>query len=534
LLARPQLDGSGGIRLQDVVETSRRVRETGSRLDKVGHLAACLRRAEPVAIPALVALLSGEPRQGRIGLGPASVSGAAPRQAATAPVLTLFDVDAALDRIAGRGGPGASADRARLFGELLARATREEQDFLLRAVLGELRQGALEGLMIEAVAQAAELPSDEVRRALMVRGDLGAVARVALTSGRRGLAHLAIELFRPVKPMLAQTAKDTADALAQLGRAAFEDKLDGARIQVHKQGHDVRVFTRQLNDVTDAVPEVVEAVRNLAVRTLILDGEALAFRGDGTPQPFQVTMRRFGRKLEVARLRESIPLCPVFFDCMYLDDEVILDLPAEERFSALSEALPEALLIRRSVTGEPAAAEAFLREALARGHEGVMAKDLRAPYEAGARGRSWLKVKPAVTLDLVVLAAEWGHGRRRGWLSNLHLGARDPATGGFVMLGKTFKGMTDAMLTWQTDALQKLALSRDAYTVHVRPELVVEVAFNDIQVSPQYPGGLALRFARIKRYRPDKRPEEADTIETVRSIYAQRLKGRGEEPRVGN
>lgn len=529
---RPQKAEIGGIRLQDIVETSRRVRETSSRLDKVRHLAACLERTEPDAIAAAVALLSGAPRQGRIGLGPASVNAAVPRQAAEAPVLTLAEVDAALERIARTSGPGASADRARLLGELLARATREQQDFLLRVVLGELRQGALEGLMVEAVAQAAKLPLDKVRRALMVRGDLGAVARVALTGGRPGLAGLGIELFRPLKPMLAQTAQDTADALAQLGRAAFEDKLDGARIQAHKQGRDVRVFTRQLNDVTVGVPEIVEAVRDLAVRTLILDGEALALRGDGMPQPFQVTMRRFGRKLEVGRLRESIPLRPVFFDCLYVDDEAILDRPAEERFAALGGALPEALLIRRCVTGEPAAAEAFLREALARGHEGVMAKDLRTPYEAGARGRSWLKIKPVVTLDLVVLAAEWGHGRRRHWLSNLHLGARDPATGGFVMLGKTFKGMTDAMLAWQTDALQKLAIGRDAYTVHVRPELVVEVAFNDIQASPQYPGGLALRFARVKRYRPDKRPEDADTIETVRSIYERRRKAAAEEPSV--
>ncbi len=527
---RRRKDQIDRIRLQDIVETSRRVRETSSRRDKVRHLAACLERTEPDLVAAAVALLSGEPRQGRLGLGPASVSAAAPRQRAVAPVLTLAEVDTALERIARTSGAGAATDRARLLGELLARATGEEQDFLLRVVLGELRQGALEGLMVEAVAQAARLPLDDVRRALMVRGDLGAVACVALSGGRSGLADLGIELFRPLKPMLAQTAEDTADALAQLGRAAFEDKLDGARIQVHKLGHDVRVFTRQLNDVSAGVPEILEAVRDLAVRTLILDGEALAFRGDGMPQPFQVTMRRFGRKLEVERLRESIPLRPVFFDCLYLDDEAILDRPAQERFAALGEALPQDLLIRRSVTDEPAAAEAFLRQALARGHEGVMAKDLRAPYEAGARGRSWLKIKPAVMLDLVVLAAEWGHGRRRGWLSNLHLGARDPATGGFVMLGKTFKGMTDAMLAWQTEALQKLAIRRDAYTVYVTPALVAEVAFNDIQASPQYPGGLALRFARIKRYRPDKQADDADTIETVRSIYERGRKAGAEEP----
>jgi DNA ligase-1 len=438
-------------------------------------------------------------------------------------------VDAAFERIARAQGAGSPSDRGRQMGELLARATRGEQDFLLRLALGELRQGALEGLMVEAIARAADLPVAEIRRAFMVCGDLGTVARDAVGEGRPGLERLSVRLFRPLKPMLAQTCGDAADALALLGRCAFEDKLDGGRIQVHKEGREVRVFTRRLNDVTAATPEIVEAVRDVPVRALIADGEALAFRADGLPQPFQVTMRRFGRKLEVERLRRSLPLRPFFFDCLYLDDEIMLDRPAEARFAALAGVMPEALLIRRCVTGDRGEAEAFVRQALDRGHEGVMAKALAAPYEAGARGRSWLKIKPAVTLDLVVLAAEWGHGRRRGWLSNLHLGARDPATGGYVMLGKTFKGMTDEMLAWQTAALQKLAVARDDYTVHVRPALVVEIAFNDIQASPRYPGGLALRFARVKRYRPDKRPEDADTIETVRSIYERRFatEGRG-------
>ena len=420
-------------------------------------------------------------------------------------------------------GAGSAVNRARLLNELLARATQEEQDFLLRAVLGELRQGAVAGLMVEAVAQAAGVPVDDVRRALMVSGDLGAVAQAALIEGRHGLARLTVQLFRPLKPMLAQTAKDTGEALMRLGKAAFEYKLDGARIQLHKQGNEVRIFTRHLNDVTVAVPEIVEAVRDIAVPSLILDGEALGFQRDGTPQPFQVTMRRFGRKLDVDRLRQSIPLRPFFFDCLYLDGEAILDRPNAERVAALASAVPDCLLIPRCVIGEKTEAEAFAHAASAAGHEGIMAKALDAPYEAGARGGAWLKIKTAMTLDLVVLAAEWGHGRRTGWLSNLHLGARDPETEGLAMLGKTFKGLTDEMLAWQTAELRKPAIAGDAYTVHVEPKLVVEIAFNDIQASPRYPGGLALRFARVKRYQPDKRPEEADTINTVRAIYQRRV-----------
>jgi DNA ligase 1 len=513
--------------LFDIVSTSRRVRETSARSEKVRHLAECLRRAEPDGIETVVALLSGEPRQGRIGLGPAALREAMPPAGAPIPELTVAEVDAALEQLARVRGAGSAADRARQMGELLARSTREEQDFLVLAVLGELRQGALEGLMVEAVAQAAGVPVEEIRRALMVSGDLGAAARAALTEGRPGIARLAIGLFRPLKPMLAQTAEDTGQALAQLGTAAFEYKLDGARIQVHKDGRDVRVFSRYLNDVTAAVPEVVEAVRELDIGTVILDGEAIALQSDGRPRPFQVTMRRFGRKLDVERLRESIPLHPFFFDCLYVEGAAILDRPGEERVAALAGAVPRQLRVPRRVTAERAEGEAFLETALAAGHEGLMAKALQAPYEAGARGGGWLKIKPAATLDLVVLAAEWGHGRRTGWLSNLHLGARAPGTGAFVMLGKTFKGMTDEMLAWQTAELQKLAITSDGYTVHVQPKIVVEIAFNDIQASPHYPGGLALRFARVKRYRPDKRAEDADTIDTVRAIYERRLNGKG-------
>jgi DNA ligase 1 len=515
------------MQLYDIVTTSQSVRETSARSDKIRHLAACLRNVEPDHIETAVALLSGELRQGRIGLGPATLHAAMPPDAAPAPDLTLAEVDATLARIAQTSGAGSTTDRARLIGELFARATKDEQEFLQRVVLGELRQGAVEGLMVDAVAQAAGLPIGEIRRALMVSGDLRVVATAALTEGWQGLARMSIRLFRPLKPMLAQTAEDSCEALKQLGTAAFEYKLDGARIQAHKEGSDVRIFTRYLNDVTAAVPEIVEAVRGLAVRSLILDGEALACLPDGRPRPFQVTMRRFGRKLDVERLRKSIPLYPFFFDCLYIEGSAILDCPAAERSAMLASRVPERLVVPRRVTGEKNEAEAFLQAVLAAGHEGVMAKALAAPYEAGTRGGAWLKIKPAVTLDLVVLAAEWGHGRRTGWLSNLHLGARSPTTGGFVMLGKTFKGMTDEMLEWQTAELRKLAIANDPYTVYVQPKLVVEIAFNDIQASPHYPGGLALRFARVKRYRPDKKAEEADTIETVRALYERRLNKEG-------
>ena len=514
------------MRLHDIVAASRSVGETSGRSEKIRHLADCLRRAGPEEIEIAVGLLSGEARQGRIGIGPAALHAAASAAPAAAPALTLSDVDQALDQIAGTRGAGSAADRARLTFELLSQATRDEQHFLLRALLGELRQGAVEGLMVEAVAKAAEIPLDEVRRALMVSGDLGTVARAALTEGRPALARMAVQLFRPLKPMLAQTAESVSEALERLGEAAFEYKLDGARIQLHKRESEVRIYTRSLNDVTCAAPEIVEAARGLPASSLILDGEAIGFQQDGRPQPFQITMRRFGRKLDVPRLRQEIPLRAFFFDCLYLDGSPIIDHPGSQRFAALTQAVPEPLLIRRRVSRDETEAALFLQEALAAGHEGIMAKALDAPYEAGGRGRGWLKIKPAITLDLVVLAVERGNGRRSRWLSNLHLGARDPATGGFVMLGKTFKGMTDEMLAWQTEELRKLAISDDGYTVQVAPRLVAEIAFNDIQASPRYPGGLALRFARVKRYRLDKKAEDADTIETVRAIHERHGGGR--------
>ena len=505
----------------ELVQTSRRVAETSGRLAKIELVAALLKRAAPEEIATAVAFLSGSPRQGRIGIGYATLQAAKPGHAAEAPTLELTRVDATLQRLANTTGKGSAQTKERLLGELLSRGTAEEQQFLLRLVMGELRQGALEGLVTEAVARAAGLGPGAVRRATMLAADLGRVAHAALTEGAAGLTSFRVELFRPLQPMLAQAAADVKDALTRLGEgeAAFEYKLDGARIQVHKAGDEVRVFSRQLNDVTQAVPEVVDAVRRLPLADAILDGEAIALRPDGTPLPFQVTMRRFGRKLDVERLRADLPLAFFFFDLLYADGAPLLDEPYARRFAALAAAVPAEQRVPRIVTSDAGAAAVFFQRAIAAGQEGLMAKALDARYDAGARGAAWLKLKPAHTLDLVVLAAEWGHGRRHGRLSNLHLGARDADAGGFVMLGKTFKGMTDEMLEWQTAKLLELETRRDTYVVYVRPELVVEVAFNGIQESPTYAGGLALRFARVVRYRPDKAADQSDTIATVRELH---------------
>jgi DNA ligase-1 len=507
------------MQLTDVVDTSRRVGEVGGRLEKIRLLASLLSAVPPDEIETAVAFLSGSVRQARLGVGYAALQAAMAASAAE-PSLELSEVDAAFDLISRvPAGKGSTAERQRTLRELLARATEPEQDFLFRLVIGELRQGAVEGLMLEAVARAANVPAERVRRARMMAGGLGGVARTALAGDAAGLGEFATQLFRPVHPMLAGSADDAGVAIEELGEAALEYKLDGARIQVHKSGDQVGVFSRRLNDVTAAAPELVDAVRALPARELILDGEVIALRANGTPHPFQTTMSRFGKRLDVERARREVPLTPFFFDLLYLDGGSLVDEPAHARLTALLDVVPEAMLVPRTLTSSPADAQAFLQRALAQGHEGIMAKALDATYQAGHRGRRWLKVKPANTLDLVVLAAEWGHGRRHGWLSNLHLGARNPIGGGFVMLGKTFKGMTDEMLDWQTKRLLELEVARDGHIVHVRPELVVETAFNEVQASSQYPGGVALRFARIKRYRTDKTAAEADTIEAVQQIY---------------
>jgi DNA ligase-1 len=513
--------------LHELVVTSAAVAEASARLAKIDRLATLLRRLNPAEVDIAIAFLSGEPRQGRIGIGGSAIREAQPSTAAPAPALQLGEVDDVFGRIAAMAGRGSPLERVGLLRDLLERATADEQDFLIRLLFGELRQGALEAVLAEAVARAANVSSDDIRRAAMFAGSLAPVAHAALAGAPADLSRFEMRLFRPVQPMLAHTASDVGAALANLaGDVALEWKLDGARIQVHKAGDEVKVFSRTLREVTAAVPEVVDAVRGLSAAELILDGEVIALRPDGTPEAFQRTMQRFGRKLDVDRLRSEMPLTPFFFDCLYVDGAAMIDAPQSERFGTLAELAPSAA-VPRLLRPDPDEAARFVAETLQRGHEGVMVKALASGYAAGRRGSQWLKVKPARTLDLVVLAAEWGHGRRTGWLSNLHLGARGAPGEGFAMLGKTFKGMTDQMLAWQTERLLQLEMSRDAYTVYVRPELVVEIAFNDVQESPHYRSGLALRFARVKRYRQDKTAADADTLETVRDIYR---RSSGREP----
>jgi ATP-dependent DNA ligase I len=525
-----------------LVQASEAVKQTRSRQQKIEHLAACMEAlsaegrggaasvaggaADPPeagvdpnrTLEVGVAYLAGDLLQGRIGIGPAAVFKNPPGSAQPGGVLRVQDVDRCFDAIQAVRGAGAVGERLRLWLQLLERGTQPEQQFLRRLVVGELRQGALESLVADAVARAARVRPEAVRRALMLSGSLPVIARAALLGGEAALARYQIELFRPLQPMLAQTAETPELALGQLSEAAFEYKLDGVRVQVHKSGQEVRVFTRQLSDVTSAVPELVDIVRGLPSASLVLDGEVLSLRGDGSPQPFQVTMRRFGRKLDVAAMREAQPLSPFFFDCLHQDGVDLIDESTSRRIAVLDEVVRSELRMPRLVTAEAAQAAQFFESALEAGHEGVMAKALDAPYAAGRRGQAWLKVKSHHTLDLVVLGVEWGNGRRQGWLSNLHLGARDPEGGGFVMVGKTFKGLTDELLRWQTEALSGREVERHAYGLRVRPELVVEIAFNDVQLSPQYPGGVALRFARVKRYRLDKSPLEADTIDTLRAL----------------
>jgi DNA ligase-1 len=507
------------MKLIELVRTSTSVAATPGRLEKIAKLSAFLQRLSEDEIPIAIGFFTGWPRQGRLGVGWAAVSSANTQQPAAEPMLELREVDRVFDALKGVKGKQSGTERLRVLSELFERATAAEQSFLAALAIGEVRQGALEGVLVEAVAKAAGVPSASVRRSVMLVGDLAMVASAVLGSeGAAALARYQVELFRPVQPMLADSAPNVAAALGEHVRAVLEWKLDGARIQVHRRDDRVAVYTRSLNDVTAAVPEVIEVVRGLAARELILDGEVIALARDGSPLPFQTTMRRFGRRLDVAALRAELPLQPFFFDVLWCDGEDLLDQPLSERLQRLDSVIPVTWRVPRIVTADIEDAKRFEADALARGHEGVMAKALDAPYAAGRRGSAWLKVKTARTLDLVVLAVEWGSGRRQGWLSNLHLGARDPSTGGFVMLGKTFKGMTDELLAWQTKELLARETGRDGHVVHVRPELVVEIAFNDVQRSPHYPGGVALRFARVKGYRPDKRPEEADTIEAVRAF----------------
>jgi DNA ligase-1 len=500
--------------LRQVVDTSRAMAQTSKRTAKIVLAADLFRQLEPEEIRAVAAYLSGATRQSKIGVGYATIRDAL-GSPAVEPSITVRELDATLDRLATTRG---SRGKQSLLRELMTRATEPEQRFLSGLLTGELRQGALEGLMIDALAKASNIPCEHVRRAVMMAGDFATVAEAALIQGEAALSRYDIQLFRPIQPMLAQSAEDMEEALADLGEAALEYKLDGARVQVHKSGDEVRVYSRLLNDVTVAAPEIVESVRQLPARDLILDGEVISLKPDGRPEPFQVTMRRFGRKLDIEKLRAEQPLQPFWFDLLYMNGGSLLDETQARRFSTLRDLAGTDALTPNIIARDAEVADAFLTEALQRGHEGIMAKSLEATYAAGARGRSWLKIKQANTLDLVILAAEWGNGRRKGWLSNLHLGARDTQNGGFAMLGKTFKGLTDQMLEWQTQELLKIEIARDSYTVHVEPKLVAEIAFNEVQVSTRYVSGLALRFARVKRYRPDKTADQADTFEAVQRI----------------
>ena len=511
----------------DLAATSAAVAATSKRLAKVDLLARALRGLAPDEVEAGSAYLAGELRQRQTGVGYAGLRDLPPpAQEAT---LTVAAVDGAVAELAAVSGSGSQARRKALLGALFAAATADEQRMLRGLFSGELRQGAQAGLLADAIARAADVPGTAVRRALLLVGDLKTVAVAALQGGLPALSEFALRVGRPLAPMLASSAQSVDEALDATGvPAAVDVKLDGIRIQVHRSGDDVAVFTRSLDEITPRLPEVVSAVRALPARDIVLDGEAIGLDGQGRPRPFQETASRAAtrgarRNAAVAEpVGDGVTLTPYFFDVLHIDGADLLDAPGVERWSALQGAVPEGLRVPRTMVDGPEAAAAFYATSLDAGHEGVVVKSATAAYDAGRRGAAWVKVKPRHTLDLVVLAVEWGSGRRTGWLSNLHLGARDPRTGGFVMLGKTFKGLTDELLRWQTERFQELAVDKGDWVVRVRPEQVVEIAFDGVQTSPRYPGGVALRFARVIRYRDDKKAEEADTIDTVLAIHAGR------------
>ncbi|HEY1593807.1 MAG TPA: ATP-dependent DNA ligase [Thermoleophilaceae bacterium] len=495
--------------LADVVSASRAVADTSSRSQKVAVLSELLRRLDPSEVAAAVGFLSGVPRQGRVGIGYSTIY-RIDVTPAPEPRLTIGDVDRAIAEVEGITGSGSAAERQRVLGDLLARATEPEAEFLRQLLTGGLRQGALAGLMADAVAKAAGVPAPLARRALMLSGDLSRTAEIAIGEGEEGLRAVGFELFRPILPMLASTAASAPEAVASFERASVEWKLDGIRIQIHRRGDEIRIYTRNLNEITDTLPGIVAAVGELPVSQAVFDGEALWMREQG-PAPFQETVSR----IDAEAPPEGI--VTFLFDILHLDGEDLLDTPLTERAERL-DAVAANLRIPSRLTSDPDDAQRMFDEALAAGHEGVVVKDAASLYSAGRRGKAWLKVKPVRTYDLVVLGAEWGHGRRRGWLSNLHLGARDPQTGEFVMVGKTFKGLTDELLEWQTKELLAREARREGIAVFVRPELVVEIALDGVQSSTRYPGGVALRFARVKRYRSDKPAEEADTIDELRAL----------------
>jgi ATP-dependent DNA ligase I len=499
--------------LAEVVTASRNVGGTSSRSGKIAILAELLRRLEPSEVAIAVGLLSGVPRQGRVGIGYASVFGIE-QQPAAEPSLTVVDLDLAIGELQATTGTGSGRRRRRLLEELLGRATGDEAAFVKRLFTGELRQGALAGLMADAIAKAAGVPAELVRRALMLSGDLTRTAEIAMTTGEAGLRGVGFEIFRPILPMLASAAETVQEAVSSFERASVEWKLDGIRIQIHRRGDEVRIYTRNLNEITRALPGIVDAVRRLSVSQAVLDGEAL-WMGDEGPAAFQDT---------VSQIDADAPpegIVTFLFDLLHVDGDDLLDLPLVKRAEGL-EALAPQLKIPGTLTADPEAAQRVLDDSLRAGHEGVVVKDAASLYAAGRRGKAWRKVKPVRTYDLVVLGAEWGHGRRQGWLSNLHLGARDPRTGEFVMVGKCFKGLTDELLRWQTKELLERETGRRGIAVIVRPELVAEIALDGVQSSTRYPGGVALRFARVKRYRPDKNAAEADTIDDLRALLPSR------------
>ena len=497
--------------LAAVVEVSHEVAATRSRTAKVRSLAGLLAGLRPEEVRPVTAFLSGELPGGRAGVGWSALSGADVEPAAE-PELTATAVAEAVDELRATAGTGSAPRRSELLRHLLGRATGDEQWFLVRLLGGELRQGALEGVLLEAVAAAAEVDSELVRRAFMLSGRLDETTEAALRGGAGALREFRLRVGRPVRPMLASPADTLESALAESGSARVEYKLDGARIQVHRDGGEIHVYTRTLREITGNVPELVELVRGLDCRSVVLDGETLALTDSGRPRPFQETMGRFG-----AQSPRDLVLMPHFFDCLHLDGRDLLDLPLRERVEALQQVAAGHRI--PAVTGaDPEQAAEFADDALARGHEGVVVKALDSTYAAGRRGSAWRKVKPAHTLDLVVLAAEWGHGRRSGFLSNLHLGARDPDGGAPLMVGKTFKGLTDELLAWQTTEFPKWETGRGEGVVHLAPQLVVEIELDGVQVSTRYPGGVALRFARVLRYRPDKEAADADTVEAVRAM----------------
>ncbi|WP_328921634.1 ATP-dependent DNA ligase [Streptomyces griseoaurantiacus] len=505
--------------LHRLARVSREVAATSARSRKTALLAELFRAAEPEDVPVVIPYLAGRLPQGRLGIGWKLLG--TPVPPADEPSLTVREVDARLTAIGAVTGTGSQTARGRLLGALMAAATEEEQRFLVGLLTGEVRQGALDALAAEGLAAATGAAPADVRRAVMLAGSLQTVARALLAEGPSALGAFRLTVGRPVLPMLAHTASSVTSAVEKLGACAVEEKLDGIRVQVHRDGEVVRVYTRTLDDITDRLPEVSAAARELTQGRFVLDGEVIALDEEGRPRSFQETAGRVGSRVDVDRAAAAVPVSPVFFDVLSVDGRDLLDLPLAERHTELARLVPEPLRVRRVVvTGpeESARAEAFLAATLERGHEGVVVKSLDAPYSAGRRGASWLKVKPVHTLDLVVLAAEWGHGRRTGRLSNLHLGARGE-DGSLVMLGKTFKGMTDTMLAWQTERLSELAVEEHRWGFTVRPELVVEIAYDGLQRSTRYPAGVTLRFARVLRYREDKRPEEADTVETLLAAH---------------